>query len=124
MGGREKRENAQRKKCLETDISTTLQAFDASKDKHWSMDSEFTQIITHIARRFYKDSASISLLWNTYCKKHLNQLRLESKYFKDEKSKTKNLMNNCDVLKDGCNITSLPTNSSVMWPWGCSRLMR
>ena len=33
MGGREKRENAQRKKCLETDISTTLQAFDASKHK-------------------------------------------------------------------------------------------
>ena len=33
MGGREKIENAQRKKCLETYISTTLQAFNASKDK-------------------------------------------------------------------------------------------
>ena len=33
MGGSEKIENEQRKKCLETYISTTLQAFNASKDK-------------------------------------------------------------------------------------------
>lgn len=34
MGDRERRENAQREKCLETDISsTTLNALDAFKDK-------------------------------------------------------------------------------------------
>lgn len=52
-----------------------------------------------------------------YSKKHSNQLRLESNYFKDEKSKTNNSMNNYDVLKDGCNITSLPTNSSNVALW-------
>ena len=35
MGGREKWENAQGKKCLETDIFTALQAFDAAKDKNY-----------------------------------------------------------------------------------------
>lgn len=33
MGGTEKIENGQRKKCLETAIPITLQAFNASKDK-------------------------------------------------------------------------------------------
>lgn len=114
MGGREKIENAQRKKCLETDISTTCKLSMLLKIKtvihgFWIHSNYHSHLR---AKRFDKDSGSISLLWNIYSKKHSNQLRLESNYFKDEKSKTNNSMNNYDVLRDGCNITSLPTNSS------------
>lgn len=59
MGGTEKIENGQRKKCLETAIPITLQAFNASKDKDcdpWILQIH-SNYRSHLrAKRFYKDS--------------------------------------------------------------------
>ena len=44
---------------------------------------------TGAAKKKEKDTGSILLLLNNYSKKYSNQLRFESKYFKDGKSKEK-----------------------------------
>lgn len=72
MGGEKRREDAQREKRLEIDISsTTLHALDAFKDKN--CDPRILNSFTSKDQKFYKDSGSISVLWNNYTKKYSNR---------------------------------------------------
>ena len=84
------RENTQREKHVETEISsTTLNAFCAFKDKDCDPGilNSFKLSFTSKSKRSYKDSGSTSLLQIiTLRSTYSNQLRLESNYFKDEKT--------------------------------------
>lgn len=65
MGDGERRENAQRQKCLETDISsTTLNALDGFKDKDCDSGilNSFKLSFTSKIKKSYEDSGSTSLL--------------------------------------------------------------